>query len=592
MPLTTEQAIEIALAHQQAGRLAEAEGIYRQILRENPRHPVAWVNLGAVLVAEEKFDEAIDAFRTATRVRPDLIEAHYNLGLMLNTQDRLAEAIEAFGAVLRLNPNHADAYGNLGVVFFKLARYDDAVAVLTRAIELRPDFAEAYSYLGYCVFQLHEVERAIAILRRAVELRPDLDIPYRSLLPALNYADEADADPRRVFEEHVNWGRRQVRWEKVPGAGAVREQDAERRLRIGYVSPDFRGHSVSYFFQPILEAHDPGAVETFCYSNVPEKKVDQTTRRIAESAHHWREIRAMSDEKVAEAVSADGIDILVDLAGHTPDNRLSTFALRPAAVQVTYLGYPNTTGLAGVDYRLTDALADPPGMTESYYTETLVRLPRTFCCYRPPIEIEGAAVKERGADGLITFGSVHNLAKVTPAMLKTWAAILAATPSSRLVMKTIALAHPNVRRRIVDAFAQNGIAADRLELSGWGSFAEFVETVGRIDIGLDTFPFNGHTNTCHLLWLGVPVVSLAGKMYGSRMGLSILTNVGLAELVATTREQYVAVACALARDRERVRELRRTLRERMRASPLMDHATFTRNLESAYREMWRVWCAK
>jgi predicted O-linked N-acetylglucosamine transferase (SPINDLY family) len=360
----------------------------------------------------------------------------------------------------------------------------------------------------------------------------------------------------------------------------------DRRLRIGYVSPDFRSHPVGTFLLPLLESHDHQGFEIFCYSSV--RVPDAITARCRAQADVWRDALGMSDEQLAGAIRDDRIDVLVDLTMHMADNRLLVFARKPAPVQVTYLAYCGTTGLAAMDYRLTDPYLDPPGRDEPFYCERSVRLPETYWCYRPVIETSPAETLPASGTGQIVFGSLNNFCKVSDASLAAWSRLLQAVPGSRLLLHAHAGSH---RQRVCTLLAGQGVAAERLELIDFLPAGDYFDVYRRIDVALDPFPYGGGTTTCDALWMGVPVVSLAGATAVGRGGLSILSNVGLPDLVARDPGEYVEIAARLAGDLPRLRELRAALRDRMRKSPLMDAPRFARNVEAAYRRMWKEWCA-
>ena len=359
---------------------------------------------------------------------------------------------------------------------------------------------------------------------------------------------------------------------------------------MGYVSPDFRRHSVAYFIEPLIARHDRDAFEVYCYSNVLTP--DSMTRHLmglSDSACH---IVAMSDGEAADRVRADGIDILVDLAGHTAGGRLGLFALKPAPVQVSYLGYPNTTGLAAIDWRITDIHADPPGNGDEFHSERLARLPRTFLCFQPPADAPAIQPPPSIESGRITFGSFNTLPKVTPEVVGAWAQLLHRVPGSRLLLKASGLTDAAGRGRLLGEFAQHGIDEDRLTLLGKvGDFNAHLARYHEMDIGLDPFPYNGTTTTCEAVWMGVPVVSLAGDRHAGRVGASVLANLGLEELIATSIDEYLAIAADLAADTARLGMLRETMRARVVASPLRDETGFSREVEHAYRQMWLRWCS-
>jgi predicted O-linked N-acetylglucosamine transferase (SPINDLY family) len=360
----------------------------------------------------------------------------------------------------------------------------------------------------------------------------------------------------------------------------------QRPLRIGYVSPDFKQHSVAHFIEPVLAAHDKSKFEVFCYSN--NLMTDEVTQRIQSACAHWRVIADQSDEVVAKQIRDDGIDILVDLAGHTPQNRLLVFARKPAPVQATWIGYPNTTGLTTMDYRITDAFADPVGDSDRFHTEKLIRLPECFSCFEAPRESPQVCALPALATGHITFGSFNNPLKFTPAVIEQWLHILKRVPNSRLVLKYQGLDSAFMSALLRAQFGAHGIAPQRLDILGKDvSQFDHMNRYNQIDIGLDPFPYNGTTTTCDALWMGVPVITLAGRSHVGRVGVSQLTNIGLPELIGHNEDDYVDIAVALANDLPRLAALRSGLRERLKASPLMDAPRLTRNLEAVYREMWK-----
>ena len=368
------------------------------------------------------------------------------------------------------------------------------------------------------------------------------------------------------------------------------EKLPERRLRVGYVSPNFHQHSVAYFIEAVIASHDRSAYEIICYSDVA--RPDSVTDRIKSLTGSWRDILGMSHEQAAGLIRSDQIDILVDLAGHTAGNRMLLFARKPAPVQVTYLGYPSTTGLTTMDYRITDRFADPPGQTDHLHTEELVHLPQGFLCYKPPGQTPDVADLPFIASGGITFGSFNHLAKITPEVVRLWSNILNSLPDAQIILKAKPLFDMGTQQLLREMFVQNGVSPARLTLTGHAqSMSEHLELYHRIDIGLDTFPYNGTTTTCEAMWMGVPVVTLAGETHASRVGASILSNVGLPELIAGSPEEYLKKGVQLANDLERLQGMRANLRPMMERSPLMDANGFTRSLEAAYRQMWHRWCA-
>jgi predicted O-linked N-acetylglucosamine transferase (SPINDLY family) len=466
-----------------------------------------------------------------------------------------------------------------------MGRLDEAVAAARRAIELNPQYAVGHWDLGTSLKSLGRLDEALDAYREAIRLKPHSPEQGSNYIYTLNYHPGYDA--ATIFAAHREWGR--VHADALTAAAPLHANDRspDRRLRLGYVSGHFWGHAVNFFTEPILASHDHARFEVVCYSN--KTGGDETTARLQTYADGWREIAHLADEQVAQMVRDDKIDILVDLAGHIGGNRLLVFARKPAPVQVTYIGYQNTTGMSAMDYRLTDDWSDPPG-TDKFYTEKLVRLPRSFFCYRPSPDAPAVNALPALAAGHLTFGSFNNFAKVTPAVLAAWSRILAAVPGSRIII--LANAADSLRQYLASTFQQHGVDAQRWTLVDRCPRAEYLERIRSVDIALDPFPFGGHTTTCDALWQGVPVVSLAGGMYAARFGSSALVTLGLNELVASSVDEYVNIAVRSAGDIERLAILRASLRERMAASPLLDFAGFTRNLEAAYCEMWTTWCKK
>jgi predicted O-linked N-acetylglucosamine transferase (SPINDLY family) len=421
----------------------------------------------------------------------------------------------------------------------------------------------------------------------AMSLAPRNVVTHSTYLATLNYMGHLE--PGAVFEAHRKFGERfEPTVRRLPPAARPAGDDATRRpLRVGYLSPDLRTHAVAHFIEPVLAHHDRAAVESFCYHDSPI--VDAVSRRLQSLAAHWTHAFGMSDDALAQRIQQDGIDILVDLAGHMGNERLLLLARKPASVQATWIGYPNTTGLTSIDFRITDALADPPGMTESLHTEQLVRLPECFSCYQPPADTPPVASLPALRNGFVTFGSFNNIAKMTPQVVQVWARILQRVPQARLTLKTKVLRSPSMQTLVRGAFAAHGVAGERLTLLGNdASVREHFDRCNAIDVALDPFPYNGTTTTLDALWMGVPVVSLAGRSHVGRVGVSQLSNLGLSELIARDEDDYVEIAARLAGDLPRLAALRSGLRERLRASPLMDAPRFTRHLEAAYRSMWQM----
>ncbi|MDH3288158.1 MAG: tetratricopeptide repeat protein [Betaproteobacteria bacterium] len=499
---------------------------------------------------------------------------------------RPEDAMECYESALREFPDSAELHAMLGNALRALGRHDEAVAAYRQSTQLKPALAAAWYNLALTEHELGDVEGAERDYRAALAADPGLVTGHDSLLCLVGMGG-AGRTPADVLAEHQRWAARhaepfRARWQ--PFANVA---DPERRLRIGYVSADLRYHAIACFVEPVLAHRDRAAFEIFCYDN--SAGTDAVKERLKSLADHWRAINAMGDAEVAAMVVADGIDILVDLSGHTKGNRLLAFARKPAPVQATWLGYPNTTGLGAIDWRITDAIADPPAMTDASYSERLLRLPGSMWCYQPfDAMLEPGAGPEPG--NAPTFGSMNSFPKLNAGVVKMWSRLLHAVPGSRLIVATVPAG--SAQQRLLASFAAQGIAASRIECAPKLGNEAFWRLHGRIDVALDPFPMNGGTTTCETLWMGVPVVTLAGASFAGRAGCSILVAAGFPEWIAASEEDYLRIACTLVQDRSYLAQLRAGMRERLRASALLDGAAFARGLEKLYREAWREWCAK
>jgi predicted O-linked N-acetylglucosamine transferase (SPINDLY family) len=453
------------------------------------------------------------------------------------------------------------------------------------------------------------LDESIAYSRKALTFGTGDHGRYSNLLLAMIYA--ASVSPEDLTATAREFGKR-LADPLLRQRPLLRNKDPERKLRIGYVSQDFRNHAVNYFLEFLPKLHDRKQFEVFAYSSAVAE--DQITARLKLTFDHWRDIKPLKDDAAADIIEADQIDILIDVAGHTGYNRLLVFARKPAPIQVTWLGFPATTGMKAMDYRFTDAFAEPEGMTEHLNTETLWRLPEIFCCYGPhesnPAVIDHPPFED---NGYITFGCFNNYTKITDPVLEAWAKIMARTPDSRLLLEIADLEGPQIlqenegkavlpllyadterqkfRQKVMDRLHRLDMPLERVLLEPRKKSNQFV-LYNKIDIALDPFPCAGGTTSMDTLWMGVPFVTLAGKHFASRMGITFLKNVSLPELIAQNTDEYIQIASDLANDRNRLRALRHNLRDKVVASPLMDQARFTRNIEAAYRDMWRKWCTR
>jgi predicted O-linked N-acetylglucosamine transferase (SPINDLY family) len=469
----------------------------------------------------------------------------------------------------------------------KAGQLNAALEVYRECMLEYPQSVDACLGAAGTLADLWAMDEAAAMYERAWQLAPASGVIYSALLFHRHYRSPVDAP--QMFDAHRRFG--EMMRGTVPPVGVrfAQAPDPDRRLRIGYVSPNFSRHSVGYFIEPVLRCHDRERYEVFCYYSHPQ--ADDATERMRGLADGWRDVAGAADAAVECAIRDDKIDILFDLAGHTKGNRLGVFARRAAPVQMTWLGYPDTTGLAGIGYRITDGTADPAPAAEQRHTEELLRMADGFLCYQPPSDAPAAVPREAATE--VVFSSFNNIAKLNDETLRMWGQILAAVPASRLALKASALNYPDTVDRLLDSCERAGIDPARVELRGWiAGRQQHLELYGEIDIALDTWPYNGTTTTCEALWMGVPVITLAGEVHMSRVGATLLRSAGLDDLVAHSAAEYVDIAVALAGDAARRHSLRAGLRARLQASPLLDHAGFTRQLEAHCRRAWGAWCER
>ena len=495
--------------------------------------------------------EAADMLRKVLAAVPDHFPARVELGNTLYSQALMNDAIEQYREALRLNPRPAIVHNNLGIVFQEQGRTDEAIGEYRRALELDPGYTMAHSNLLRCL----------------------------NFHPALGN--------EQLFEAHKSFETLHGSLRRPRSISFTNSRDPDRQLRIGYVSPDLGNHSVAYFVTSVFPNHDRSGFEVFCYSD--RDKEDESGRKIRQGVDVWRKTAGIDDDTLFQLIRRDAVDILVDLAGHTGGNRLPLFALRPAPVQVTWLGYPNTTGLSAMDYRIVDGVTDPAGDADRYHSETLIRLPSGFLCFDPPAKAPEVTPLPMLRNGFVTFGSFNALAKITDEAIALWCRMLARVPGARILFKNKCLFDEQTRNRLIGRFEAQGISGDRVMMTPYTlTTEEHLACYGHLDISLDTFPYNGTTTTCESLWMGVPVVGPMGNRHAARVTASILTRLGLDSLVGSNADECVEVAVHLAGRPELLETLRKGLRDRIRRSPLCDGKAFARELENAYRN---IWCA-
>lgn len=610
-----------ALRH--AERFNDACDILEKAVALSPDHAEAHNNLGLVLTLLGRREDAETLFRRAVELRPDMPVLANNYGTLLLKMFDLDQSITQLERAVALDPGYLDAWVNLGVAHFMLGHYDDAVAAYRKAIEQDPDNAFAHYSLGVALLEQQDLPDAVREIEHALKVNPDNVMALNTLGVALldqhriaearevmARAAEADTmsapvyasnhlftslylpelDNQHIFDIHRNFGHRFTSGMADQAKPHTQVRDPDRKLRLAYMSPDLRGHSVAFFMEALLEKHDRSAFEIILYSNTT--RIDGVTEAMEKAADVWVETAGLTDQALVERMRADRIDILVNLGGHTSGNRLVACGHKPAPVQIEYLGYPDTSGVTAMDYRISDPQADPPGEADARCVEKLLRLPDCFHCYRPTTKAPAPAPAPHVERGYITYGSFNVLPKLNDKVVAAWSEILKQVPNSRLYLKCKQLKTESVRDRVRSYFRDAGVDPARIDMEAFvPSVQDHLNKYAGIDLGLDTFPYNGTTTTCEALWMGVPVLSVEGYRHTGRVGLSLLHAVGLHdEFVAPDVDTYIARAVAWGNNPVRLAEVRADLRERMAASPLRDEVGFTRRLEHLYREVWQAWC--
>jgi predicted O-linked N-acetylglucosamine transferase (SPINDLY family) len=577
----------LAVVLSDLGKSDDAIAQYRRALEIQPEFAEAHGNLGNVLKDLGRLEDAVTSYRRALEIQPSFAEAHYNLGNALNDLGRSADAVASYGRALVFRPDFAKAHSNLGNALQDLGRLDAAVLSYWRALEIDDHYLEAHFNLGSALQNLGQFDAAGASYRRALEIKPDFGTAQSNLLFMHNYLAVQDsqsllAEARWFGELAARHARPYTTWSNVP--------EADRCLRVGLVSGDLREHPVGYFAEGVLGSlsrEAPGRLELFAYPT--HFCADALADRIKASCSGWRSLVGISDESAAQWIREDNIDILIDLSGHTEHNRLPLFAWKPAPIQVSWLGYFATTGVAAMDYLIADPWTLPES-EEANFTEKIWRLPESRLCFTPPNACLDVTLLPALSNGYVTFGSFNHLSKINDDVVWLWTRVLEAVVNSRLLLKAKQFTEVSVRQRVIERFAAYGVDADRLTLEGPVPRREYLAAYQRVDIGLDPFPYPGGTTTAEALWMGVPVLTLMGGRFLSRQGVGLLTNAGLRQWIAVSPEDYVARAVSHAKDVNGLAELRSRLRKQVLESPIFDAGRFARHLEVALRGMWQRWC--
>lgn len=579
------QAIQLAQDALRAGDHARAHSLLLQASTREPKNADVACALGAVLVLMKKLDQASYHLDRAAKLEPNRLEVQMVVGRSFVGALLHAKAIPALERAAAIAPDDPERFVELSrAIPFGPGGFEAGVRLLRESVARLPSNLALVSELAQRLLLVGRGDEAAAVTRTGMAHIPDSDALSARLASTLNYADSAT--PEEIFAAHTLLGTIAER-AATPLPSVKPRALNGRPLQIGLLSPNFHQHSVAYFIETLFKQHDSTRVELIGYADHHSTgRADATTARLRAAANGWIETTELSDASLAERVRTDGIDVLIDLAGNTSGDRLGVMARRPAAIQATYCGYPNTTGLRAVDWRIVDAHTDPPG-ADAFATERLLRMPGCFLCYTPDPEMPAVSPPPSVANGHVTFGSFNTQMKVGPATIRAWSSILKAVPGSRLVLKNFALADPPLRDEVRRMFGAEGIAADRIDLLGVvdGHIAH-LSVYNRVDIALDPFPYNGTTTTCEALLMGVPVVTLEGRTHAGRVGVSLMHAMGLRELVAKDVDAYVHLATALASDRARLATYRQTLRQRFLGSPLCDGPAWTRAFEEVVLGAW------
>lgn len=587
-PAFADAHFNLGIVQQKSHELDAAETSFQAAIKAQPAHAQAWCNLGALQARRGRLDEAHAALRQAIRLAPGMADAHHNMGNVHKDALRMAQAAQAFGEAIRLQPGHVDAHQGLGQVLGKLRQYQPAIAALTHAIELDPQHVDAWIDLGNVRKEIGELDAALACFEHADQFAPHrLDVLSNWLMLS-NYARGVPRERR--IERARQYGER-VRAQVTPQPRPAHSWDPEKVLRVGLVSGDLRRHPVGYFLDTVLQALKAQAgdrIELIGYPTQPLS--DALTQRLKACCTEWRPVVGLDDATAAQQMADDGIDILIDLSGHTAHTRLAVFAWRPAPVQVSWLGYFATTGLQEMDHFLSDPWSTPPALQKDF-TERLWLLPQTRLCFSPPEAAPPVAPLPAMQRGHVTFGCFNNLTKLNDEVLQLWAQVVRSVPGSQLFLKAPQLDDAQVHDMTLQRLRTLGLGPECLILEGNSPREEYLRAYHRVDIGLDPFPFTGGTTTAESLWMGVPVLTLQGDTLVARQGVSMMTNVGLANWIADNEQDYLRKAIAFASDLPALAKLRAGLRNQALQSPLFNASEFALHFQDALRGMWRQRCA-
>ena len=584
-PDSTECRMFLGMALADLGRFAEAEPHLSRALKKAPHQAEAWENLARCQRASGHWSDALESLGKFVALQPANAAAHEQLGELTAIAKGFPAAEAHFRKAAEIDPSMAVAWSNLGLSLIEQSgRVAEGMECFDRALQADPFLTIASASRALGLMRLYKTEESLDLHNSILWMEPGNARVLSARNMLLNYL--SGQDRHAAFEAHKEFG---MQFPTDEFQVFFNPAEPEKKLRVGFVSPDLRHHSVAFFLKPILANLDPERIQTILYHC--HHAQDATSAELRALAGKWTSLHGLDDELALETIRKDAPDILIDLAGHSSMNRLPLFAKNPAPVQITYLGYPNTTGLPAIGYRLVDAITDPEGEAEAFSSEKLLRFSNCAWTYEPPADAPEPEMTNAAAP--ITFGSFNNFLKVTGETLAAWAQILEKVPGSRLLIKSPYLEDPEVSASVREKLAAAGIASDRVELLGFfENPADHLAAYSRVDVALDTFPYNGTTTTCEALWMGVPVVSLAGDRHAARVGLSLLAAVGHADWTAENVDAYIEKAVTLAGDRPLRESLRQSLRDDVSKSPLLDYGGQAARFEAALRQAWLEWCGR
>jgi predicted O-linked N-acetylglucosamine transferase (SPINDLY family) len=581
----------LASAHSNLGNVLREIGqynnaitSYQQAIKLQPNFAEAYSNLGGVLQCLGQFDLAIENCQRALEINPNYAEALNNLGLCLKAVGQTDAAIASYRRAIVCNPSFASAYSNLGNALNDTGQLEEALNSYRKAVEINPNFAEAHNNLGCALKDIAQFDNALVSYRKALEINPNFSEAYSNLLFCLNHSEFVSAQD--LFAEHLLFAKQFETPLKANWLKHNNSQEPNRCLRVGFVSADLRSHAVAYFFEAVL-VHLAKSSQLSLHAYYNHTVEDAVTQQLKKYLPNWHSIAGLSDDELAKKIRLDGIDILYDLSGHTAKHRLLTFARKPAPIQISWMGYPSTTGLTAMDYYQSERLLFPDDRFDSQFTEKIIRLPASSA-FLPSKEAPPVNALPALSNGYITFGSFNRLSKISHSVVKLWAQLLSALPDSRMLLG--AMPQDGKHQTLVEWFAQEGIPQTRLIFHMRSNMADYLNLHHKVDICLDTFPYSGGTTTFHALWMGVPTLTLGGQTMAGWVGVSILGHVGLESFAAFDSDDFVEKGMAWAKNLEELSDVRRGLRERFAKSARGQPALIAWAMERALRIIWQRWC--